>query len=281
MGTDFQVPVMRSKAIDSKTIFCITSPRTPFKSIPEIALLDEELHGCIWDKESQKKFYYLLRDRDFFESDNAKEPKEPELAGRDRINRLPKALGFVQLPVIGLTEAGKELLTSNNKEEILLRQMLKFQLPSPYHPLGRKAAPFWVKPYLEILRLIRVMGTLSFDELQIFAMQVIDYRMYDEVGLEVKPEEGVVYYNDKAYYNKASYGDFLKYAIYGDYNRGFYFAKKNLELVKNKTIANIFEFGPDYKLIGSENMSNMGIASYFRYFNKFIKYYYIITGKEI
>ena len=60
MGTDFQVPVMRSKAIDSKTIFCITSPRTPFKSIPEIALLDEELHGCVWDKESQKKFYYLL-----------------------------------------------------------------------------------------------------------------------------------------------------------------------------------------------------------------------------
>ena len=111
--------------------------------------------------------------------------------------------------------------------------------------------------------------------------KVIDYRMYDEVGLEVKPEEGVVYYNDKAYYNKASYGDFLKYAIYGDYNRGFYFAKKNLELVKNKTIANIFEFGPDYKLIGSENMSNMGIASYVRYFNKFIKYYYIITGKEI
>lgn len=181
MGTDFQVPKMRSKAIDSKTIFCITSPRTPFKSIPEIALLDEELHGCIWDKESQKKFYYLLRDRDFFESDNAKEPKEPELAGRDRINRLPKALGFVQLPVIGLTEAGKELLTSNNKEEILLRQMLKFQLPSPYHPLGKKAASFWVKPYLEILRLIRVMGTLSFDELQIFAMQVIDYRMFDDV----------------------------------------------------------------------------------------------------
>lgn len=172
---------MRSKAINSKTIFCITSPRTPFKSIPEIALLDEELNGCIWDKKTQKEFYYLLRDRDFFESDNAKEPKEPELAGRDRINRLPKALGFVKLPVIGLTDAGKELLESNNKEEILLRQMMKFQLPSPYHPLGKNAAPFWVKPYLEILRLIRVIGTLSFDELQIFAMQIVDYRMFDEI----------------------------------------------------------------------------------------------------
>lgn len=143
--------------------------------------MDEELNGCIWNKETQKEFYYLLRDRDFFESDNEKEPKEPELAGRDRINRLPKALGFVKLPVIGLTDAGKELLTSNNKEEILLRQMMKFQLPSPYHPLGKKAADFWVKPYLEILRLIRVLGFLSFDELQIFAMQMVDYKMFDTV----------------------------------------------------------------------------------------------------
>jgi len=186
MSTKSGIPTLRSKPIDSKTIFCITSPRTPFKSIPEIALLDEELRGCLWDSDSQKKFYYLLRERDFFESLNDKEPKEPELAGRDRINRLPKALGFVKLPVIGLTDAGKELLESNNKEEILLRQMMKFQLPSPYHPLGKKAAPFCVKPYLEILRLIREMGTLSFDELQIFAMQIIDYKLFDDIVGKIK-----------------------------------------------------------------------------------------------
>ena len=62
-----------------------------------------------------------------------------------------------------LTPAGQALLTSKRKEEVFLRQMLKFQVPSPYHQPTAKAASFGVKPYLEILRLVRTMGTLKFD----------------------------------------------------------------------------------------------------------------------
>ncbi|HSH50703.1 MAG TPA: AlwI family type II restriction endonuclease, partial [Bacteroidales bacterium] len=90
--------------------------------------------------------------------------------------------GFVSLsPKIQLTPAGEELVTSKRKEEIFLRQLLKFQLPSPYHKPTDKAAEFWVKPYLEIFRLIRFFGSLKFDELRLFGLQLTDYRQFDKV----------------------------------------------------------------------------------------------------
>lgn len=174
---------MRSKSVQGKTLFFVTSPRTPFKTIPEIALLDEHLHGELWCPETQSKFYRLLREHDFFEGDEA---KDTAFAGRDRINRIPKQLGFVSLPIIGLTPVGVEFVESNNKEEILLRQLLKFQIPSPYHPLGKSAADFCVKPYLELFRLIRELGHLAYDELHIFGMQLINYHHYDTIVQKIR-----------------------------------------------------------------------------------------------
>lgn len=58
---------LRSRPVQSKTLFFPTSPRTPFKIIPEIALLNDELAGEEWNPDTQIKFYNLLRDRDFFE----------------------------------------------------------------------------------------------------------------------------------------------------------------------------------------------------------------------
>ena len=47
---------------DSKKLFFITSPRTPFKMIPEIELLINNLSGKPWDKRSQNDFANLLAD---------------------------------------------------------------------------------------------------------------------------------------------------------------------------------------------------------------------------
>lgn len=164
--------ILRSNPINGKTLFFTTSPRTPFKVLPEIKLLVNNMKGEIWDSNTQRKFYQLLVDNDFFEGTDS---KNPALSARDRINRIPKALGLITLPVIGYSDAGKEFVESeNNKEEILLRQLLKFQLPSPYHPLGKSATDYNVKPYLEILRLIYDLDGLTFDELQIFGMQLVN-----------------------------------------------------------------------------------------------------------
>ena len=156
-----------------------TSPRTPAKMIPEIDLLVKKFEGQPWNKDTQIKFMEVLRDEQFF---NGKGENNPAFSARDRINRAPQALGFVVLkPVISLTDAGKALLTSRRKDEVFLRQMLKFQVPSPYHKPSSKAADFWVKPYLEILRLVRHFGTLKFDELQIFGMQLTNWHKFDDI----------------------------------------------------------------------------------------------------
>ncbi len=160
-------------------LFMTTSPRTPEKMIPEIRLLIREFNGKPWNAKTQRQFMEVLRKEDFF---NGKGQKDPAFSARDRINRAPQSLGFVILkPTISLTPAGNALLTSRRPSEAFLRQLLKFQVPSPYHTPSAKAAVFSVKPYLEILRLIRTMGTLRFDELQMFGMQLTDYHKFDEI----------------------------------------------------------------------------------------------------
>lgn len=170
--------------ISGQTLFLTTSPRTPEKMIPEISLLYRELNGKEWNQDTQSSFMDLLRKEQFF---NGKGEKDPALSARDRINRAPKSLGFIKLqPKISLTPAGEALLTSPRKDEVFLRQLMKFQLPSPYHKPTERATHFNVKPYLEILRLIRTIGTLKFDELQIFGMQLTDWRKFETVVKKIE-----------------------------------------------------------------------------------------------
>jgi hypothetical protein len=98
----------------------------------------------------------------------------------------PKSLGFVVLsPTISLTPSGLELVTSRRKEEIFLRQLLKFQIPSPYHTPTKSSADFCVKPYLELFRLIRHFGSLKFDELMIFGLQLVNYQQFKNVATKI------------------------------------------------------------------------------------------------
>lgn len=80
--------------------------------------------------------------------------------------------------------------------------MLKFQIPSPYHKPTSKATTFCIKPYLEIIRLIRTMGTLKFDELQIFGMQLTDWRKFDVIVKKIEK-----FRNDKLNH-KGNYREF-------------------------------------------------------------------------
>ncbi len=91
--------------IDSKVIFVTTSPRTPAKMIPEIGLLNAHFAGQKWNTETQRAFMELLREENFFNGEGA---NDPAFSARDRINRAPKALGFVILsPTIQLHQQEK------------------------------------------------------------------------------------------------------------------------------------------------------------------------------
>lgn len=167
--------------LNNKALFFTTSPRTPSKMIPEIRLLTEHLTGQTWNKKTQVDFIDLLAQSDFFEGSGSQ--KNKDFSARDRINRGPKALGFVDLkPHVELTDAGKAFIYGKRPQEVFLRQLLKFQLPSPYHVENKKIeGTFFIKPYLEIMRLIRDLESLSFDELKIFALMLTDYTKYDTV----------------------------------------------------------------------------------------------------
>jgi AlwI restriction endonuclease len=68
---------------------------------------------------------------------------------------------------------------------VIARQLLKFQLPSPYHkiPSGRG---FNVKPYLELLRLVKELGNISKTEVAIFLVQMTNYNKFDTIVSKIK-----------------------------------------------------------------------------------------------
>jgi len=167
--------------LKNKALFFTTSPRTPSKMIPEIQLLSEHFSGQKWNKQAQIAFIDLLAQSGFFAGSGSS--KNKDFSARDRINRAPKALGFVDLtPQIELTDAGKALVYGKHPQEVFLRQLLKFQFPSPYHvETAGIEGTFYIKPYLEIIRLIRDLESLSFDELKIFALMMTDFRQYETV----------------------------------------------------------------------------------------------------
>lgn len=193
--------------LKSKTLFFTTSPRTPLKMIPEIQLLQRYFEGKVWNPDTQVEFIKKLVEGKDFQGKGS--TKEMSFSARDRINRAPKALGFVDLkPTIKITQPGRQFIDGKRTEEVLLRQLLKFQLPSPYHkePVKFKGI-FGVKPYLEIFRLIYELGTVSFDELMIFGMQLTHFSKFDEIIAEIKQFRRMKAYAKASY--KVFRGEYL------------------------------------------------------------------------
>lgn len=191
----------------NRILFFTTSPRTPLKMLPEIKILVDNFEGRVWNSTTQVKFIEKLAESNDFKGKGS--DKQKAFSARDRINRAPKALGFVDLkPTIKLTEPGKRLISGKRTEEVLLRQLLKFQLPSPYHKKGEEIEGlFEVKPYLEIFRLIYTLGTLSFDEMMIFGTQLTHYRKFEEVIANIQQFRRMNAYKTASY--KAFRGEYL------------------------------------------------------------------------
>lgn len=171
----------------SRHLFFTTSPRSPEKMIPEIDFLAQNFEGKKWNPVTQAEFINrLYAESDYYQGGGGF--TNPAFSARDRINRAPQLLGFVNLyPTINLTDAGQKLISAKRTDEVFLRQLLKFQLPSPYHTLDDvENGIFWVRPYLEIIRLVHDLGSLNFDELMFFGLQLTDYRKYEQIKEKVK-----------------------------------------------------------------------------------------------
>jgi hypothetical protein len=77
-----------------------------------------------------------------------------------------------------LTAAGDALLSGKRTHEVFAKQLFKFQLPSPFHRIPSRRG-FNVRPYLELLRLVKVLGDVSKTETALFFLQLTDYQKFD------------------------------------------------------------------------------------------------------
>lgn len=166
----------------SRYIFFSTSPRNPrlIQGILKV-ILDGGLDGKEYTRELQAQFYNLYSESDVGVK-GANSSKSPDLSGRDKLTRAPQSLGFLQTQAgkpLQITAAGKQLLNNDLFEDVLMHQMLKFQLPSPlHHETAQNKGRFYIKPFLEILRLIDTLQYLTYDELTIFGMSMTDYKNF-------------------------------------------------------------------------------------------------------
>lgn len=225
--------------LKGKTLFFTTSPRTPLKMVQEIQVLHENFEGKEWNVNTQTEFIKKLAHGSGFDGKGSE--KYMAFSARDRINRAPKALGFVDLkPQIKLTDAGRNFISGKHTEEVLLRQLLKFQLPSPYHkePDEFKGI-FCVKPYLEIFRLIYELGTISFDELMIFGMQLTHYNKFDNIAAEIRAYRRLKIYAQEGY--KIFRGKYLKEQVEkiyeDDINEGNIKTRESRDMSADKFVA--------------------------------------------
>lgn len=223
---------------NSNVIFGFTSPRTIEKIIPEIRLLIDKFEGKTWigNDELQTQFFNLLFESGIYEGDS--KPKNITLAARDRVTRAPKALGFIDLsPVISLTHAGQILLSSKNVSDIIARQLLKFQLPSPYHK--DKSGRFFVKPYLEILRLIDDMNGLKKHEVAMFALQLTHLKNYERVKEKILAfrEKATLHQGNRKAFIEAQFDDEISFIYADDIKRNRFNVRETQERSFKKFIA--------------------------------------------
>ncbi|MFQ6102185.1 MAG: AlwI family type II restriction endonuclease [Anaerolineae bacterium] len=167
----------------TRTWFMTTSPRNPAKVRQELQLLSR-FDGKNWREKDEQgqlihqlQFADLLAESDFFEGSVSE--RYPAFAARDRL-RAPKMLGFAYVDGDGLlhiTPAGWQLIHGERVNDLFLRQLLKWQLPSWQH--GGSSRTRWryesflaagVQPFCETLRVALELDGVTKDEIAIFLL---------------------------------------------------------------------------------------------------------------
>lgn len=158
-----------------------TSPRNPQLIVDYLTMLTP-FEGKPWNKETQEQFYEKMK-KNLVSESFVGNSNNPALSARDKINRAPKLLGLVSLyPVISITEAGEVFCKKEKlRQEVLIRQMMKVQFPSPIHKETVVSKGYFnIHPYLELLRMIYTVDGLLPRELKLFGVTLTDYRNFDE-----------------------------------------------------------------------------------------------------
>ncbi len=142
-----------------------------------------------WDRTTQLEFAERLKEIPTFEGKISK--TDPGFSARDRAAP-QKTFGFVYVDggrYIHMTRAGQRLIEGVRPKELFLKQLLKWQYPSPQHcgpeyEYGRmdgytrakeiaKEGAFWTLPFVDTLAVIRRVGGLTKHEIATFMLPKI------------------------------------------------------------------------------------------------------------
>lgn len=177
---------------NERFLFFSTSPRNPNLVPGYLKVIKRTgLDGVNYDnKTTPKKFYEALVNSPYSNEYSGK-AQDKSFAGRDKLTRLPQALGFLIVrkgEKLKITPAGQQLIMPGLFEDVMLHQLLKFQLPSPLHKENKhkNKGYFKIKPFLEILRLVDKLGYLTYQELQIFGITFTNYENFPQKVSEIK-----------------------------------------------------------------------------------------------
>ena len=126
--------------------------------------------GNLWKSSTRNEVEYWL--------------KKDDLSKQVTSGIAVSALGFIELlrnqPLL-ITKAGRELMEGRELEDLFLRQLLKWQYPSPNHNSRDYVELFSIHPFLETLRLVRDLEGLSKVEIALFALPFTNYKHYSKV----------------------------------------------------------------------------------------------------
>lgn len=192
------------------------SPRSPEKIQPELELLTEYENEYWRGKKGRQAQEGFAKDlKDFSNFKGATYEKETSFSTRDRVAPM-KTYGFVYINKEGklvITEAGKLLAKNKRPKEIFLKQLSKWQYPSPQHTGKEYPYPEWeLNPLIFVLKVIKSVEYLTKLDIAIFCLTVTNNDALEKTIEEIlKYREKLnlldshlerIKYREKYFYNK-------------------------------------------------------------------------------
>ncbi|MBU1152150.1 AlwI family type II restriction endonuclease [Patescibacteria group bacterium] len=170
-----------------------TTIRNPNRIKDGLSLL-QHFEGKIWDYKTQREFYDKAKETGIM--DSKEDTKEKEFHARKWASCLNQ-LGFARAwkaknkgPIV-ITKIGKLLINDEiTFEEAMLRQLLKYQLPSSLEK-GKEYENFKVHPFRVFLETIyklyeKGINGLTKEEISLFVITTLDNKNIDEAVEKIK-----------------------------------------------------------------------------------------------
>ncbi len=173
-----------------------TTVRNPNRLRDGLLVLKENFEGKSWNLNQQERFFDLLKEKGVYEIEEENYGRMAKARKQEHarkwisvLNQLGFSFAYESSgkPVI-ITKAGNALLKHPDlEEEVFLRQLLKYQKPSPLpKQSGEAFSRVDILPFVASLKIVYKSGGISKDEISIFLNTTIRMRDVDSTIAQIE-----------------------------------------------------------------------------------------------